>query len=627
MAKRDNPKNQKRYGKKPLSEAKAKAQAKAKAMGEALSLGWYRRAVGRMAHELHGRIIDANMGLIQGPYHFQLDFCGCEVPDFCEFRVAYYDVYSFSILKKWNEKLRDLVSPLLRAMDWLVALKGKDASFVEVFTLIKNFETTDKRCRAFLAALKINNSSTLISALLAEIGKRADGYRILKSLLEQAEDVAAAQPSESGENGKENPDEDASGQSACGAKSDEQGEEAEQSEPKAESEAYGQTQGDGEAGAGQSEPRELGEEKPESSEGSAENPSGNEDGSQEGSNALESAANESESEKGALSSSFGQDGSDAEQQSEAKSEAQGQAEGESGEGEESIVEQVLRMSNEGKSGIDASRSEKDQGPVAFSDEETKEDELNFEDYAAATPAKEATSLGNRGTNPSVFWPKQGVASPTTAAKQAARLILAKVRQLSNAGNQQAPLVSGKRVVKELITRRYSLPKMRGKSITSKRKSLIMVDVSGSCSSSSPSTNAAAKAVFEAAPDLVVVMYHMNGCYIEHLGEMPAGMEYETKVTYYNEYPSFHAPLYWEANWGLVINFGDDDAEEQLAKLVEHGATLLQLDSYCKNVTGFQFQEKQSQKREKAHAKNGGRYLLFTGCDNADDLVSAMKILR
>ena len=217
----------------------------------------------------------------------------------------------------------------------------------------------------------------------------------------------------------------------------------------------------------------------------------------------------------------------------------------------------------------------------------------------------------------VFWPQKDVPLPDAAARQAGNILIKKVRELAGNGRIEAPLVSGKKVVKELISKRYSLPRMKGRAITSKRKSLIMVDISGSCSAHSPQTNAAAKALYQACPDLVVVMHHCNGDYVSHIGEMPDVCFDATMF----------GPIvaYWEAQWGLIVSFGDNDSWFHEIEALKNGATIIKLDSYCKKVTGFQFDPKGSQLAMK-EANHQGRYLRFIGCDDAPDLVKALKTL-
>lgn len=340
----------------------------------------------------------------------------------------------------------------------------------------------------------------------------------------------------------------------------------------------------------------------------------------------EEGTEDKEAEEGSQGEQGNEGGEDKEAEN-GQGEGDAQAEETEGEGDVSGKdsadgsEEDLGEPSQGEPNTEDGQGETPQGA---SDSQGSEDGIWDSMATAVAPLQDALSLKNRNT-PAAFWPQEELPLPGAAARQAARLLLKKVRELSDTGRVEAPLISGKKVVKELISRRYSLPKMRGRAITAKRKSLIMVDISGSCSAHSAQTNAAAKALYEAAPDLVVVMHHANGDYCSHLGEMPSNI------------PAFLRPdhiegacpivEWWVGKWGLIVSFGDDDSLGRELNAVELGATVLKLDSYGKNKYGFQFDAKRTDELTREYgSKSGGRFIRYEGCDDAPHLVTALRNL-
>ena len=199
---------------------------------------------------------------------------------------------------------------------------------------------------------------------------------------------------------------------------------------------------------------------------------------------------------------------------------------------------------------------------------------------------------------------------TGKGRLASTLVLKMVRKYCVGNTETAPRFDGKKVVKEIVSKRYSLPKMRGENNQAKKPCLIMVDVSPSCSAFSHECLLTALACHFAMPKMVTIIWHSNGRYAAHLGELEnlAAAEFDWAFPY------------WEQSWGLVFNFGDDDAYEQLRAVVKAGSELIWLDSFNKKK-GIEFAYKETQLLKK---RWGGNVKKWNGCGSLDDFIEVLK---
>jgi hypothetical protein len=140
--------------------------------------------------------------------------------------------------------------------------------------------------------------------------------------------------------------------------------------------------------------------------------------------------------------------------------------------------------------------------------------------------------------------------------------------------EMSPRIDGKKLIKELVSRRVKLSNAYKEELEVKRV-LLMVDVSGSCSASAGGNLEACRAIYETNPDKVALVLHANGTPSEVLGYDP----YEHAYSWDEDFIK-SINYYTKESWALVINFGDDDALDHLNAMHEKGAKILVLDSYC-----------------------------------------------
>jgi hypothetical protein len=73
----------------------------------------------------------------------------------------------------------------------------------------------------------------------------------------------------------------------------------------------------------------------------------------------------------------------------------------------------------------------------------------------------------------------------------------------------SPRIDGTKLVQEIVKRRMSLARCH-KTELETRKFVVLCDVSGSCAQVARPTLAAAKAIYDANPERVIVIAHSNG---------------------------------------------------------------------------------------------------------------------
>jgi hypothetical protein len=146
-----------------------------------------------------------------------------------------------------------------------------------------------------------------------------------------------------------------------------------------------------------------------------------------------------------------------------------------------------------------------------------------------------------------------------------------------AGDEQSPRISGKKLVTELVAKRYNLARARREELQPGVK-LLMVDVSGSCSAASQEVLAAAAELAEVDPQIVIIL-HSNGHPEEVYGQAAAGVD---SADWYEHAHDLNF-VWWtdlieRCNIIGVVSWGDWDAGFILEKLAEV-AQLAWFDSY------------------------------------------------
>jgi hypothetical protein len=198
-----------------------------------------------------------------------------------------------------------------------------------------------------------------------------------------------------------------------------------------------------------------------------------------------------------------------------------------------------------------------------------------------------------------------------AAREVRRALERLLRSIDLGGLEDSPRLSGSRLVRELVGRRYNVARARRRELTVPLV-VLACDVSGSCSAVCTETLAACLAVAEAMEGDVAVIQHSNGHLITHDGE---GSERLAE---------------WCRKWsrqqgrpiGAVVAFGDWDAGDDYQQLCESGASLIWLDSYCCSVTGV----KQASKTLREGAREWKRQPLawFQGVNDAKSAAIALR---
>jgi hypothetical protein len=145
------------------------------------------------------------------------------------------------------------------------------------------------------------------------------------------------------------------------------------------------------------------------------------------------------------------------------------------------------------------------------------------------------------------------------------------------GGDPSPRVSGKRLVRELTTRRVALSRARREEVLPAVR-LILCDVSGSCSAAAPATVAAAQALVKDQDARCVVVLHSNGYPVSWLGDggdlpdCPEGSEVGVTLAWWDRLVAGRAV-------SGVVWLGDSDGLWVLDHLAPQ-APVVWLDSHC-----------------------------------------------
>ena len=189
------------------------------------------------------------------------------------------------------------------------------------------------------------------------------------------------------------------------------------------------------------------------------------------------------------------------------------------------------------------------------------------------------------------------------------------------GAEQTPRVSGKKLIKELIGRatRLSRSKKEGKGAGLK---LILVDISPSCEAIRDACFAAALAIADQDPN-VVVLAHFNGYTATNGGHIVGHRQKEIPHIWdANDLEKFEAFLAKGKVSGAVC-FGDDDASEVYALLSHYCPTLWMSpedEDHCKWTI-----EKSDASASRVYDE--ARMYIIGGVHNAQSAVEGLKKLK
>lgn len=146
--------------------------------------------------------------------------------------------------------------------------------------------------------------------------------------------------------------------------------------------------------------------------------------------------------------------------------------------------------------------------------------------------------------------------------------LRKFVQAETGGNESSPRLCGRKLVRELVSQRYSLARTRR--LESQRKRVaVLVDVSGSCSASCGEAHYAARHLASLDPRVILVD-HSNGVPVKVF----ADRKHHALKTQEDL-----AEFLMQADICATIALGDWDAALLYAQLIQFGR-LVWLDSYC-----------------------------------------------
>ncbi len=237
------------------------------------------------------------------------------------------------------------------------------------------------------------------------------------------------------------------------------------------------------------------------------------------------------------------------------------------------------QSDEDRKGDEQNQSGSD--PAESTSEEVSEEDIDAA-IASLDDKKDTTSKGNQAQHGGVNAEIRSYRDLRNAEKrkEVQRLVKEIIRlckQEAGTDGDESPRLNGKKLVTELVTKRYSLNRCRKEEV-SKMPVLLMVDVSGSCSASAGGNLEACLIAQELEPELIQVVTHSNGFPEQAQGEFLEAIYTGKRQKSYDD-PVYHVEYYTQQEWSLVINFGDADAMLELEAMAEKGANILVLDSF------------------------------------------------
>jgi hypothetical protein len=160
-------------------------------------------------------------------------------------------------------------------------------------------------------------------------------------------------------------------------------------------------------------------------------------------------------------------------------------------------------------------------------------------------------------------------------------------------------VNGKKLVTEIVTKRYNLNRIYRQN-RQKKPALLAIDVSGSCHVTCNYTLAVAVAIAREMPETVKLLIHSNGYPCQHKSLLTNGIQLATD---------------WMGDWSLCLAWGDLDAIDALNKIGAKCQTIL-FDDYCVKVGDIRVNYPCSDRS----------FIWCTGVRGADKTLSALSLL-
>jgi len=165
--------------------------------------------------------------------------------------------------------------------------------------------------------------------------------------------------------------------------------------------------------------------------------------------------------------------------------------------------------------------------------------------------------------------------------------------------EESRSVDGKKLVTEIVTKRYNLNRIYRQN-RQKKPALLAIDVSGSCHVTCNYTLAVAVAIAREMPDTVTLLIHSNGYPCQHKSLLTKGVQLATD---------------WMGDWSLCLAWGDLDARDALNKIGAKCQTIL-FDDYCVKVGDIRVNYPCSDRS----------FIWCTGVRGADKTLSALSLL-
>lgn len=192
--------------------------------------------------------------------------------------------------------------------------------------------------------------------------------------------------------------------------------------------------------------------------------------------------------------------------------------------------------------------------------------------------------------------------PFRYAKRLKKRIEALISSHCAGNEEESRNVNGKKLVTEIVTKRYNLNRIYRQN-RQKKPALLAIDVSGSCHVTCNYTLAVAVAIAREMPDTVKLLIHSNGYPYPSCSHksLTNGVQLATD--------------WMSGDWSLCLAWGDLDAIDALNKIGAKCQTIL-FDDYCVKVGDIRVNYPCSDRS----------FIWCTGVRGADKTLSALSLL-
>lgn len=225
-------------------------------------------------------------------------------------------------------------------------------------------------------------------------------------------------------------------------------------------------------------------------------------------------------------------------------------------------------------------------------------------------------------------------------RQAINALRAFVDRECGTHGDTSPRLDGRRLVRELASRRYALGRCLREE-QERRRVLVLVDVSGSCSASCGEALSACQAL-ACSDSRVLIVTHSNGWPVESIrdGRVIDTGQHDDGRRQWAEVAEWWSRLIRESNLARrLIVMGDGDGSWVYEHLCSTGHSLIWLDSYSASRHGAReetwrvatwqdgWQDGGGAFRECRRAVRERRLTYWTGCNSARDFIDALTRSR